>query len=276
MKLIIDEKLVTSAVDPDELSYLFDIVNPVMDYFKHDNINFIIINNTNDKLPTGNNIVFLTGNESQCRLTDNNFKLCFSNFFRASHDKRFHPIPLGINKFFNNYKLQHVENIPFEKRIYDIFFAGFIHPSRMEFKNVADNLGGNNFLQYTHRNNLQSFEDALSPNDYADILRNSKVVLAPKGAHHTTSYRYFESLYFANIVFYENDTSQNTFFEKDNPLAIGLNSWNDLTDQLVLDSINSYSDRYNSFITFYKNKFSNYSIVSKVINEVENAINCSR
>lgn len=276
MKFIIDDQLTSSKVEPDELSYLFDILNPIMDYFKHDDINFIVTRNTTNKFPEGNNIIFLTGNESECKLRDNNFKLCFSNFFQNSSDSRFLPLPLGVNKFLNSYKMQYVENIPINDRIYDIFFAGFIHPTRREFKNIVDNLSSKKYLFFTDRNNLQTFENALSPVDYVDILRNSKIVLAPKGAHHITSYRYFESIYFANIVFYENDANQTTYFEKNNPLAIPINSWSDLTDTFISEAIDSYENRYSDFITFYKEELSNSSIVKKIIKEVNNAINFSR
>ena len=68
------------------------------------------------------------------------------------------------------------------------------------------------------KNNLQSFDQDLSPQDYLNIATNSKIMLCPAGFLHNTSYRYFESLYCKNITIYPKNDFCSIFFEKQNKI----------------------------------------------------------
>jgi hypothetical protein len=250
-------------VVPDELDYLLEIFNLVCDYFYHDDINFYITNNSNIQLSTKNNIIFLTGCELDSKLKDDNFKLCFNNFYRNFNDSRYIPLPLGNNKFINK-TLFNNKLIEFNDRQYDIFFAGFIHPSRIGFQNTIESLKCKKYIHYTRANNLQNFTNDLNPQEYLEILKNSKIVLAPSGAYHASSYRYFESLYFKNIVIFEKPKNQEIFLNKNFPNQYLIDNWNDVNDLFIKDIINKYTDDKISF----KENFSKINIVNFIISKI--------
>lgn len=248
---------------PDELDYLLSIFNLVCDYFYQDDINFYLTNNPNIKFSTKNNIIFLTGCEAESRLKDNNFKLCFNNFYRNFNDSRYIPFPLGNNKFINKALFDN-EVISFEDREYDVFFAGFIHPSRIEFKNTIESLKCKKFIHYTGANNLQNFTNDLDPRQYLKILKKSKIVMAPAGAHHSSSYRYFESLYFKNIVFFEKPKEQEIFLSKSFPNHYLIDNWKSVDDYFIREVINKYVNDNNSF----KENFSKIAVTNFIISKI--------
>jgi hypothetical protein len=257
------------SIIPDEMDYLLEIVEFVADYFSHSKYNFYITNKTDFQPETQNNIIFLSGSEARTQLGTDNFLLCFSNFLINSPDKRYLPFPLGLNKFINKTLKKGLDLIPFNEREYDCFFAGFIHPSRFEFVNALKKLNGNNYFHFTTGNNLQSFEQDLTPEDYLNIAVNSKIMLCPAGGLHTTSYRYFESLYCKNIAIYPKNDYHSLFFEKQNPLAYSINSWNDINDELVTNLINDYNNRERYLENFFKNISSKYGVAQFVIKSIE-------
>lgn len=250
---------------PDEINYLLDIINQVCDFFFHENINFYVTNNVNIKLNTTNNIVFISGCENDSKLRDNNFILCFNNFYRENGDSRYVPFPLGNNKFINKNLYTH-EVIPFEERKYDIFFAGFIHESRIPFKNAIEKINCSKYIHFTSANNLQKFDNELDPNQYLNILKDSKILLAPRGAHHATSYRYFESLYFQNIVIFEKNENEEIYLNKNLPNQYKINSWENLSSSFIEDIIKKYDSKENK--NNYKNLFCKRAVVSSVIDKI--------
>lgn len=254
-------------VVPDELDFLLDIVHQVCDYFFHDDINFYVTNDINLNPITKNNIIFLSGCEKDSKLKSNNFKLCFNNFYRDYGDKRYVAFPLGNNKFINKNLHKH-DLINFSEREYDVFFAGFIHDSRIGFKNAINKLNCKKYIHYTDRNNLQEFSNNLDPEKYLHILKNSKVLLAPSGAYHSTSYRYFESLYFQNIVIFQKNKNQKLFLDNQFANQFCINDWNELCDDLIFKLINNYNQENSK--QEYKNFFSKHSVVSFVINKILN------
>jgi hypothetical protein len=255
------------SVVPDELDFLLDIVYQVCDYFFHEDINFYVTNDINLNFSTQNNIVFLSGCEQNSKLKNDNFKLCFNNFYRNYGDQRYVPFPLGNNKFINKNLYKH-ELISFPERQYDVFFAGFIHESRINFKNALNKLNSKKYIHYTDRNNLQEFSKNLDPEKYLEFLKNSKILLAPSGAYHSTSYRYFESLYFQNIVIFQKNKNEEFFLEGNFSNHYCINNWSDLSDSLITNLINNY-DQENSKQEYKKN-FSKHSIISFAINKILN------
>lgn len=258
---------------PDELDYLKQIINIVCDYYFHSNINFYITNDTDIEFNTINNIVFLTGSEKTCRLKDNNFILCFSNFFRNVEDERYIAIPLGVNKFINQIILNH-SPISFCERKYDIFFAGYIHPSRLKFKSCIENLKCKKFIHYTNSNNLQKFNNNLSPNEYLEILKNSKIVMAPIGAYHISSYRYFESKYFSNIVFSEKMDNQIIFNTNQLVNQYDVDDWSKISDFNIQYAINNYDSKISR--ESYQSIFSKFSVSKFIINKINCQIENSK
>lgn len=258
------------TIVPDEMDYLLEIVELVADYFSHSKYNFYITNKTNFRPETENNIVFLSGSEARTQLDTNNFLLCFSNFLLNSNDKRYLPFPLGLNKFINKTIKNGINLIPFAERKYDCFFAGYIHPSRFEFLNAIKKLNGNNYFHFSTGNNLQTFEQDLKPEDYLNIAANSKIMLCPAGGLHTTSYRYFESLYCKNIAIYPKNEAHSIFFEKQNPLAFAINSWSAINDDLIKSLIEEYGNRERHLEIYFKHITSKIGVAQFIIKSIEN------
>jgi len=258
------------TIIPDEIDYLLEIVELVTDYFSHSKYNFYLTNKTDFQPETENNIIFLSGSEHRTKLDTDNFLLCFSNFLINSNDKRYLPFPLGLNKFINKSIKNGINLPPFNERKYDCFFAGFIHPSRHEFFNAIKKLDGNNYFYFATSNNLQSFDQDLSPEDYLDIAKNSKIMLCPAGGLHNSSYRYFESLYCKNIAIYPKNDAHSIFFEKQNPLAFAINSWNDINNDLIKSLIEEYSNREKHLEIYFKYITSKIGVAQFIIKAIEN------
>lgn len=258
-----------NQVIPDELEYLFDVVKQVADYFFHENINFYITNNPDLKLQTENNIIFLSGQEKTSILSSNNFKLCFNNFYRYNEDKRYVPFPLGNNKFINLNIFKH-EPIDFWKREFDVFFAGFIHESRLIFKNAIEKLNCKKYIHYTSRNNIQNFSEDLNPDQYINILKNSKIVLAPRGAYHCTSYRYFESFYFQNILIYEKSHNEEIYLLDNFTNKFCINDWNNLNEDMIKSLIKDFDAEKQK--KEYQDKISKHSIIDFVIKKIKSSL----
>jgi len=262
----------SGSIEPDEINYILDIINEVSDFFFHKDINFYLTNDPSSVFETENNIVFLS-NESSNRLNSNNFALCFSNFFRNQQDKRYKQFPLGLNKFINKNLKSGLNLKPFTERKYDCFFAGFIHPSRSEFQNSIYNLiCDKNFFHFASGNNLQTFENNLNPVQYSETASDSKVMLCPAGGIHSTSYRYFESVYYKNIPIYIERENQKMFFEECNPISVCLKSWKDLSQNVIDDAIGNFLQKEKDFEDFFQNKMSKKAICSYIINEIKQSL----
>lgn len=260
------------SIEPDEINYIIDIISNVSDYFFHKNINFYLTNDPNSRFETQNNIVFLS-NESTNKLNSDDFLLCFSNFFRTAADERYKQFPLGLNKFINKTLKLGTEIKKFSDRKYKCFFAGFIHPSRHEFKRSIDKLcKSDNFFHFASGNNLQTFENNLNPEEYSKIACDSKIMLCPAGGIHSTSYRYFESIYYKNIPIFVGREFQKMFFEEENPVAININSWNDLNQDLIEEAICKFPEKEKDFEEFFRNKMSKIGVTRYIINEINKVL----
>jgi len=259
-----------SQIIPDELEYLKFLVHKVSNNFLENEINFYITNNRHITFKTKNNVVFLSGNENNCILEDNNFILCFNNFYRKILDARYHPFPLGTNKFIFEIRKKY-KPVEFDKRKYDIFFAGCIHPSRQQFKSQIQLLKCEKYLHFSSKNNLQSFENDLSPDEYLQIAFNSKIICAPRGAHHISTYRYFESILSKSISIIDYNDDENIYFEEKNPLCIKIKNWIELNDDMISNLINDY----NNMFTLYDDFFNQYMDDEAIVKRTTNIIKCS-
>ena len=260
------------SIEPDEINYMIDIIANVSDYFFHKNINFYLTNDPNHNFETENNIVFFS-NEATNQLNCNNFLLSFSNFFRSSNDQRYKEFPLGLNKFVNKTLKTGICTKNFADRKYECFFAGFIHPSRQEFRESIEKLPKEkNFFHFASGNNLQTFENNLNPETYSQTACDSKIMLCPAGGIHSTSYRYFESIYYKNIPIYVGRENQKMFLEQENPIAIALASWNDLNQEIVEEAIYKFSQKEKAFEDFFQKKISKNGICSYIINEINRSL----
>lgn len=258
------------TIIPDELDYLISIVEIVGDYFSHSDFNFYITNKVGLQPETDNNIIFLSGSESDCQLRTDKFKLCFSNFPIYSNDPRYLPFPLGLNKFVNRAIKTNLSSTPFSQRRYKCFFAGFIHPSRLGFADSLRRISGENCFHFASGNNLQSFDGNLSPDRYLELAADSKIMLCPAGGLHTTSYRYFESLYCKNIAIYQRRAGQTLFYEAENPLAYPVDSWSELTDSLIDDLISRHTpDLEKDFENYFRQKTSKLAVSNYIIKIIE-------
>lgn len=123
------------------------------------------------------------------------------------------------------------------------------------------------FMHISTGNNLQSFENDINPKKYIDIATNSKIMLAPLGRIHQTSYRYFESIFFKTIVVCTKSDNK-IFFENENPFCHILNDWSQLNDKLIIDLIDSYEEREKNFDSFFNKRGSILSTVNYLIKEI--------
>lgn len=257
------------TIIPDEIDYLLSIVEIVADYFSHSNYNFYLTNKVDFVPKTNNNIIFLSGSEGNGKLHTDNFLLCFNNFYIEGRDERYCPFPLGINKFLNKTIKTNLEIIPFQNRKYKCFFAGYIHPSRISFYHNLQKLTGNNYFHFATGNNLQTFDNNLNPEEYLKIALDSKVMLCPAGGQHTSSYRYFESLYCKNIAIYPKSDMHKIFFEAENPIAYAINSWEELNDDLINSLIESYPSKEKQAEEHFKKITSKTGVINYIIQKIE-------
>lgn len=117
------------------------------------------------------------------------------------HNPLAYPMPLGPFRESNNNIIK-----PLSERKYDFSFIGQIPNtgSRDSFKRNLDKLieesGSkfNFFVKYT-----DGFSKGLDPEEYLNILSESKISLCPQGGHSFETFRFFESIQSGAIPFVE-------------------------------------------------------------------------
>ena len=266
MNLILKYQNYESKIIPDELDWILNICKIVKNELIHKKGNIIITNNSEIDLPPNESNFVILSNERRLELRDNNFKKCFLTFY-YDINKRYLPFPLGLNKFILNEINNGIDIIPFKERQIDVFFAGCIRSNRIEMVRSLSNLKCKKFMHIATGNNLQTFENDLNPRKYSEIATNSKIMLAPAGGIHQTSYRYFESIFFKTIVICAKSDTK-IFFENENPFCHILDTWSDLNDELVVDLVNSYEKKEENFDSFFNQRGSIISAVNYFLKEI--------
>lgn len=256
----------SSGVEPDELTWILAIANNVGEKLKNYDANLVITNNFNINLPKDKKNFVILSNEHRGELSDKNFEKCFLTF-HYNFNEKYLPFPLGLNKFVFKEFLKNSTKINFFDREYDVFFAGYSRPNREQMLFNAHKLKCKKFIYTSTINNLQNFDNDLNPEQYISIAKNSKIILAPPGSMHPSTYRYFESIFTESLVICVKNTEQ-IFYEDENPLTIKLENWDELTDTLVNNKILEYNTRKQKFENFYNTLGGLAGVTDYVIKEI--------
>jgi hypothetical protein len=114
--------------------------------------------------------------------------------YPVAHPK-FFPLPLG--GFINDIESKIEEIKPTHEREYDFCFVGQIsqYGTRDKFQKSLDTMIENTGDKYKHYVKYTSaFASGLDPQEYVDLLNNSKICLCPTGAFSEESFRFFEAI----------------------------------------------------------------------------------
>ncbi len=174
----------------------------------------------------GNNIIF------QSYYSELVFGKVYSNLFA---------FPLGYNGH-----LDLDSPVPFSERKINVFFSGNLHKGRREMfnfysylrylpffaqhrlqeriKSVYDNKYPSSYIRFT-----SGFARGLSLVEYADYIKNSKIVLTPRGSIAEECFRHYEAMKCGCIVVSER-LPENHFFVG-SPI-IQVDTWND-ADKII-------------------------------------------
>lgn len=167
--------------------------------------------------PHDKKILVLTGGErKQQYITE--LKQYFTHIFANYYwdEEGVTSFPLGYHNFYE------YNNVPINERNYDLFFMGFLNNNRISMAaeltginrylislalsiNVEKTLKFlNEFLDWTRRDGkfllTQQFGGGLEGREYCEVMRHSKIVLAPKGWVNTETFRLYEAMQYGCIV----------------------------------------------------------------------------
>jgi hypothetical protein len=112
------------------------------------------------------------------------------------------PIPLGYNGAIPEKRIKDVMD-----RKLDLFFSGNLHRKRLPFylaiqkMKLLEQLGGKNHKHAIHFS--RQFTGGLGPEEYANLLMETKIALVPSGYLSKNSFRFFEALRYGCIVMTE-------------------------------------------------------------------------
>lgn len=215
-----------------ERKYLEEIfINLKNNFSDFDNYDFIIYTQQHTHvLPDlinkkGNKILFYLSDERNLYFPDeliNNFNFIFKfhlNKKLFNNISNLHFIPLGYNRFIPKYNINSIE-----KRKYDVFFSGNLNSNRIEFfkelqKEYYKTI--NSYINFT-----EGFSKGLPPEEYADVLNNSKIVLSPHGFITPDCFRTYEALRQGCIVITDKLFDEDIF---NNSPIIQIKDWSNLS-----------------------------------------------
>ncbi|MEO5930685.1 MAG: hypothetical protein ABIR47_12185 [Candidatus Kapaibacterium sp.] len=122
--------------------------------------------------------------------------------------------------------------IPFDRRENDLFFSGQLSESRHEFAvaveralQMPEMAGRKCAVNFTRK-----FRTGIDPSEYASLLMNSKIALAPPGTFSPVTFRFFEASRFGNVII--SPPLPDTWYYRESP-AIRLDDWDHLPGLLA-------------------------------------------
>lgn len=253
---------------PAQKTFFCEIVTQIENHFEFSDLVFVATNNPNKIPAMGDNvIVFLSGNE-RFKIPSylNMVGLVFSDFFKSScKNPKIIPFPLGYR---NDFIRQ--THIPITDRKASVFFSGHIHvetATRRGFKANLDNLHKNIdgvIVNYTTRNGT-----GIPTEEYLDKTKNAKFSLVPIGKFGHDTFRYFEAIKCGSIPILGGQ-DYNIWYYADNDGCIKLNSWGELTPQLINNAIQKQEEYYDNLKQFYEAKLSNQALINFAIERIHN------
>jgi hypothetical protein len=262
-----------------ENKYLEEIFENIKDYFP--NYWFLIARTNNsteisqlEETLRGKDKVILILKSDEAGITPpflDKYEYVFRTYNRKSlcDFKKIFPIPCGYaseyDYAYNTSKYKKLSELkPLKDREYDIFYSAQSYNRAACIKavnNIKDKY--KSIINITH-----AFAQGFSLQEYYEKMSSSKISIVPKGAVVPESFRYFESFHCNNIVittYPKKDVDYNLWYYEKSP-AIFLNSWNELTVELIESLLNE--DTLNEFDLLnqkYYNKYISPKAVAKYI-----------
>jgi hypothetical protein len=213
----------------------------------------------------------------------NDFFHIFSNYYWDEENVT--SIPLGYNNYFEaNY-------IPINERHYTMSFMGMLNKNRIEMVSALTGISRfviaagiqfdtkrtvkflNGYLNLTDVRGKyflsNEFNSGVSPFQYCNAMRLSKIVLSPRGFINTETFRLYEAMQYGCIVLV--DKLPNRKYYKDIP-AIQIDNWYDgiKTAKKILKDEDLLLELSEKHKTFYEQKLSPKATAKIIIETLEN------
>lgn len=215
-----------------ERSYLYKVLNKLTEWPHFDRYNYFLLDSRRSHNFTFDqrSVVFYLSNEDH-KVPDSlkSSLAVFTSYYpRTNHTGNVYSIPLGVNG-----SVPLLPVLPYNERKIDVFYSGNLHKRRVKFyifvslfklrNRLNKILGGtslNNYIRFTRR-----FASGLSPEEYAKMLSNTKIALAPEGYDSNISFRFFEAARAGCIVI---SCRQTDAWHYQNFPGFYVNSWAEL------------------------------------------------
>ena len=260
-----------------EYDFLREIFNNLRsDFNLFENFDFYIYTQHNTNiLPescynSGSKILIYLSNETNSQLPSeviNNYKFIFKSHLDKSLFKdinNLYYLPLGYSKFVPKLPIKNIT-----ERKYNLFFSGNLNINRINvynetLKNKAFYENINSYIKFT-----DGFAKGLSPEEYANVLNESKIVLSPRGFITTDCFRTYEAMRQGCIVISDKLFDEEIF---NNSPIIQIKDWSDLSyiANYIISNEDFINRLSNNTIQYYENIFSGKG-VSKYIVDIINS-----
>lgn len=179
--------------------------------------------------------------------------------------------------------------VPIYERTLNVFFSGTLNENRIllyqhltSFSNLTNKFNfrtifTNKMIYSLGRRNLskvfpdsyivftEGFKSGLSPNDYSNLLHNSKIAICPKGFHSAETFRHYEALRAGCIVISEK--LPDNYLYKDSPI-IQLENWSNLKSviNVLIKDKDQLEELHHKSLNWYKNVFSEKAVSDLMYN----------
>ena len=183
-----------------------------------------------------------------------------------------YPIPLGYNG-----SLKDLDIKPILRRTNDVFYSGNIHKRRIPFyfgiqqytlSSLFNRLSGKNTKINNHLFFTRSFGGGLEPNEYSELLMDSKIALVPEGYKSDVSFRFFEAAKYGNVIITKK--LYNYWFFNDFP-GIQVNNWFNLYTKiksLLADPV-QLEEIHRNTLAYYDKYLNEEKVASFIIHKIE-------
>lgn len=193
----------------------------------------------------------------------------YNNYGRYDNKKIF-PIPCGYNWTMHSDRTQKMKRMYPEKkmadRTVDIFYSGQNIPSRQIVVNRIKNLQATTNYNIVC-NSYDGFRRGMNIDEYYQMLGNCKISIAPDGTSVDT-FRYNESLGSGCVVI--STPKEDLWYYKNSPVVV-INSWMDLTKELIDSILNSNLDATSQQnLKFYNDCLSEEAVANYIIEKINN------
>lgn len=193
----------------------------------------------------------------------NNYKFIFKSHLNKKLFKNInnlHYLPLGYSKFVPKLPIKNIT-----ERKYNLFFSGNLNNNRIKIYNEINN----NKDFYNNINSYVKFTDGfakgLSPDKYANMLSESKIVLSPSGFITSDCFRTYEAMRQGCIVISDKLFDENIF---NNSPIIQIKDWSDLSYivNYILSNEDFINKLSNKTLDYYEKTFTGNAVSKYIIN----------